>query len=122
MNDFICGCCKKVKQRINDGIIGGQAAYKDENGKRWQRRVCPACYSKKQVERRAKQARVYRREKHALMKVAKHYTVYVAPGTKLRPCNRCKAKTPNYYYCSTCYSTMRGQNSIALAEVEFFYG
>lgn len=120
---FKCTTCNTKRMRIYDGFIGGQAAFKDEHGKRWSRRKCPTCYSRYQVEHR----RQSKKGEPDLLKVNRltspevtHRTsVYIAPGTKLRPCGTCKEPTTNYYHCVPCRNRMRDRDCPSLGEAEF---
>ena len=121
-----CTKCKQPKERNFSGKIGRTNTYRDAAGNRWHRQHCPDCvkdYRKKSYWK-DRPARAAKNKKSGayMAKVGAYHTVYVAPGTKLYPCGSCKAKTPNHYYCSSCYNTMKAQRSVALAEVEFLYG
>lgn len=116
----VCTTCGISKMRIIDGAVGGQVAFKDINGRRWQRRKCPDCYKKSQLARRAGEK--VQGNAPRVKSQAKRYSVIFAPGVPARKCRSCGNDTANYYYCSACYNIMRSKNDSALFEVEFLYG
>lgn len=118
-----CNTCQVVKRRIIDGKIGGQVAFKDEHGKRWQRRKCPECYKKQQLLYRAKERKELAQANAPRVKSqAMRYSVIFAPGVVARKCKRCENETANYYYCASCYTTMRYEGNSGLSQAEFLYG
>lgn len=105
-----CGI-RKVRNYEKDRA-GKRKVYTAEDGRYWNGLNCPDCHNKRRMEN-------YQQHRSALPPVRKGYT-YVKRGTKLRNCQSCQTKTPNYYHCSACYTAMQSSGNAALAEAQFF--
>lgn len=114
MSKIKCNTCGKLRTRLPDGKIAGQVAWKDQNGRRWNRRKCPPCFKDYQLAHRKK------RPVRELIPIRHKAQTYVAPGTRLRNCQTCGDNTPNYYHCQPCYNRMKENDSIGLLEADYY--
>lgn len=99
--EVVCNTCGILKKRIEDGKVGQQVAWKDENGKRWQRRRCPPCV--KDVQMRYRKPKETGNDVVLIGSVRRHY---VTRKTPLRKCDSCGAKSANYFKCPPCHALL----------------
>lgn len=116
---FTCVMCGESKVRNRAGIAGGQADFKDEHGKSWARRKCPACKNK--VLRELRRKNYVKKERKPKYDVhVGHTIIYVDPKTKQRNCARCNEKTVNYNLCNNCWRKNQRDNADAYANESFY--
>lgn len=71
--------------------------YADSKGRLWSGRNCPDCHNEKR-----KSYYYAKMDGKHVARLANMKEVYIAPGTKLRPCESCGKKNVNYFRCGPC--------------------
>lgn len=122
-----CKVCKTRFTRFSDGKTSqGWTRFVDANGLTLTGLLCVPCKLKKSKHYYHHHRKVKKTIKSkellgpSLRTVGGSSDVRIHPEARMRECDRCGARTHNYFNCVACTTTLRRRNESGIAEAEYY--